>query len=116
MKNIISNILFYMPHDFILQRIRISISTLSKYIRVKKHKKQKTHICTRWYLHRYKCPHATSAGGQAHFVLDALYRFNTRYKIGYELTHMVIFPVVIGHHDIKIGLSSTQCLVECGMN
>ena len=40
MYNIISNIIFYMPHDFRLQHIRISISTLSKYVRINKHKRK----------------------------------------------------------------------------
>ena len=50
MYNIISNIIFYMPHDFILQRIRISIRTLSKYDRItnikenKRKQKQKGHL------------------------------------------------------------------------
>jgi hypothetical protein len=84
-----------MPHDFILQRIMISISTLSKYVREKKHLKtikpsfvpgggareictgpmlhlvQMCGICTE-YLARYKC--------EPSFVPDALYRYNTRYK------------------------------------
>ena len=40
MYNIISNIIFYMLHDFRLHRIRISISTLSKYDRINKHKRK----------------------------------------------------------------------------
>jgi hypothetical protein len=56
MLNIISNIIFYMSHDFILQHIKISISTLSKYVRVKKHKTTKNA-----YLYRVVPPPGTNA-------------------------------------------------------
>jgi hypothetical protein len=50
-----------MLDDIILQRIRISISTLSKYVRVNKHKrKQKMNICTGWCLHPVQMPPVTS--------------------------------------------------------
>jgi hypothetical protein len=52
--DIISNIIFYMPHDFVLQRITISMSTLSKYIREKKHKKQS--FLPGGTSARYRCP------------------------------------------------------------
>jgi hypothetical protein len=46
-----------MPHKFILQRIRFSISTLSKYVRVKKLKKNKKNT----YLYLVVPPAGTNA-------------------------------------------------------
>jgi hypothetical protein len=57
MYNMISNITFYMPHDFILQHLTISISTLSKYVRVKKIIKQKK----KKHLYRVVPPPSTNA-------------------------------------------------------
>jgi hypothetical protein len=52
-----------MPHKFILQRIRFSISTLSKYVRVKKLKKIKKRIFVpSGTSSRYKCTPATLEG------------------------------------------------------
>jgi hypothetical protein len=53
-----------MPHDFILPRITISISTLSKYVREKKNKK--TIICIGCYLHAVQIPPCHVGGGRAH--------------------------------------------------
>jgi hypothetical protein len=37
----------YMPHDYLLHHIRISISTLNKYVRInKQNKNKKKNICT----------------------------------------------------------------------
>jgi hypothetical protein len=85
-----------MSRDFILQRITISISTLSKCVR---EKKQKTSFVPGGTATRYKCPPATSEWGRhicigprlhpvqmlarykySTFVPDGLYRFNTQYK------------------------------------
>jgi hypothetical protein len=65
-----------MPHDFILQRITISISTLSKYVREKNHKKIIHHFVPSGFSTRYKCPPATSEG-EGTFVSC---RGSTRYK------------------------------------
>jgi hypothetical protein len=73
MLNIISIIIFYMPHDFILQHIRISITTLSKYIRVKKHKK--THVCTGWYLHPVQMSPIPRVGGREAPVTNVGYLY-----------------------------------------
>jgi hypothetical protein len=60
-----------MPHDSILQRIMISISTLSKYVREKKNKKRS--ICTGWCLHPVQMPPCHVAGWRAHvYRVEAL--------------------------------------------
>jgi hypothetical protein len=56
-----------MPHDFILHCIRISISTLSKYVRENKHKKTIKHIFVLGGTSaRYKCPPCQVGGGKGH--------------------------------------------------
>jgi hypothetical protein len=63
-----------MPHDLILQRIRINISTLSKYVGVKK---QKKHIFVPVGTStRYKCPPSRLRGEET-FVPG---RDSTQYK------------------------------------
>jgi hypothetical protein len=67
-----------MAHDFILHCIRISISTLSKYVRENKHKKTIKHIFVLGGTSaRYKCPPLPGRRGQGTFVPG---RGSTGYK------------------------------------
>jgi hypothetical protein len=104
-----------MPHDFILQRITISIGTLSKYVREKKHKTKKIIICTGWYLHPVQMPPCHVGGGEAHlYRAEApphLYQMLCTGLIpgkneSYESVQIPVFPVVrssffLESHGIK---------------
>jgi hypothetical protein len=117
-----------MSRDFILQRITISISTLSKCVR---EKKQKTSFVPGGTATRYKCP-LPRRSGDGTFVLG---RGSTRYKCspgtntphlyqmvctgsipntneGFEPVQMPVFPVVCPNQPCSYNLIHL-CICWC---
>ena len=98
-----------MPHDFILQRITISISTLSKYVREKKNKK--IIICTGWYLHPVQMPPCHIAGWRAHlYQAEAPPGTNVRhlYRLGWIRPRRTS---VRGHLYLLVAPTGTNALI-----